>query len=84
MPQIPKPIIQERARELRVLGKARFDTFLASEIGATRSILIETQSLGRTEHFAPVKFKQHMAAGAVIRATVTGHVQDHLEARLAA
>ncbi|CAN5381664.1 tRNA (N(6)-L-threonylcarbamoyladenosine(37)-C(2))-methylthiotransferase MtaB [soil metagenome] len=84
MPQVAKPVVQDRARKLRQTGKARLDTFLKSEVGTTRSILVETQSLGRTEHFAPVKFEQRMAAGAIIRATVTGHGGDHLEARLAA
>jgi threonylcarbamoyladenosine tRNA methylthiotransferase MtaB len=84
MPQLPKRVIQERARILRGKGKARFDTFLAGEIGATRQILVESEALGRTEHFAPVKFTQRMAAGAIITAKVTGRGDAHLEARLAA
>jgi len=84
MPQLAKPIIQERARRLREKGKARLDTFLGQEVGASRSILIETESTGRTEHFAAVKFVQRMSAGAIVRATVTGRGADHLEASLAA
>ncbi|HTN96896.1 MAG TPA: radical SAM protein, partial [Nordella sp.] len=84
MPQLPKPVIQERARRLRDKGKERLDTFLGQEVGASRSILIETESSGRTEHFASVKFMQRMNAGAIVRATVTGRGADHLEASLAA
>jgi threonylcarbamoyladenosine tRNA methylthiotransferase MtaB len=84
MPQLPKPVIQERARALRERGKHRLDAFLGSEVGALRSILVETESLGRTEHFASVKFAQRMSAGAIVRATVTGRGSDHLEASLAA
>jgi threonylcarbamoyladenosine tRNA methylthiotransferase MtaB len=84
MPQLPKPLIQERARALREKGKERLDTFLKEEVGATRSILLETESMGRTEHFASVKFTQRMSAGAIVRARVTGRGSDHLEASLAA
>jgi threonylcarbamoyladenosine tRNA methylthiotransferase MtaB len=84
MPQLPKRIIHERARTLRDKGKTRLDTFLAGEIGATRQILVESEALGRTEHFAPVKFAQRMATGAIITAKVTGRGAAHLEARLAA
>jgi threonylcarbamoyladenosine tRNA methylthiotransferase MtaB len=84
MPQLPKPLIQERARALREKGKARLDAFLGQEVGALRSVLVETESSGRTEHFASVKFAQRMSAGAIVRAKVTGRGNDHLEASLAA
>lgn len=84
MPQLPKPVIQERARALRAKGKERLDAFLKKEVGALRSILVETESSGRTEHFASVKFAQRMSAGAIVRARVTGRGSDHLEASLAA
>ena len=84
MPQLPKPVIQDRARALREKGRERLDAFLGREVGALRSILIETESTGRTEHFASVKFVQRMSAGAIVRAKVTGRGSDHLEASLAA
>jgi threonylcarbamoyladenosine tRNA methylthiotransferase MtaB len=84
MPQLPKPVIQDRARALRDKGRERLDAFLRAEVGALRSILIETESMGRTEHFASVKFAQRMSAGAIVRAKVTGRGSDHLEASLAA
>ncbi|MGE0237842.1 MAG: tRNA (N(6)-L-threonylcarbamoyladenosine(37)-C(2))-methylthiotransferase MtaB [Parvibaculaceae bacterium] len=84
MPQLPKPVIQERARALRAKGKERLDAFLGAEVGALRSILVETPSSGRTEHYASVKFAQRMSAGAIVRAKVTGRGSDHLEASLAA
>jgi threonylcarbamoyladenosine tRNA methylthiotransferase MtaB len=84
MPQLPKPLIQDRARALRQKGKERLDAFLGQEVGNQRSVLIETESSGRTEHFASVKFAQRMSAGAIVRARVTGRGSDHLEASLAA
>jgi len=84
MPQLDKAVIKARAAMLRDKGQARLDAFLASEVGATRQVLIETDAMGRTEHFAQVKFAQSMTPGAVVRARVTGRGAAHLEARLAA
>jgi threonylcarbamoyladenosine tRNA methylthiotransferase MtaB len=84
MPQLDKAIIKSRAAQLREKGQQRLDRFLASEIGATRQVLVETEAMGRTEHFAQVKFASRMSPGAIVRAQVTGHGPSHLEARLAA
>jgi len=84
MPQLDKAVIKARAAMLRDKGQAQLDAFLASEVGATRQVLIETDAMGRTEHFAQVKFAQSMTPGAVVRARVTGRGAAHLEARLAA
>ena len=84
MPQLEKAIIKARAAELRGRGQLRLDRFLASEIGATRQVLIETEAMGRTEHFAHVKFQSRMSPGAIVRAQVTGHGLTHLDASLAA
>jgi threonylcarbamoyladenosine tRNA methylthiotransferase MtaB len=84
MPQTDKTVINDRARRLRDKGKERLNIFLSSELGARRSILVETDLTGRTEHFAPVRFAQRLVPGAIVRGTVTGRGADHLEARLAA
>ncbi len=84
MPQLDKAIIKERALRLRLKGKERLEIFLDREVGATRSVLIETGKVGRTEHFAPVNFVSEMTPGAVVRARMTGRGSSHLEASLAA
>ncbi|MGQ0484586.1 MAG: tRNA (N(6)-L-threonylcarbamoyladenosine(37)-C(2))-methylthiotransferase MtaB [Hyphomicrobiales bacterium] len=84
MPQLDTAVVKDRAERLRAKGRERLDRFLAREVGATRSILIETQATGRTEHFAPARFAQTMTPGAIVAAKVTGRGSDHLEARLAA
>ncbi len=84
MPQLEKHVIKERAALLRQKGEQRLDQFLASEVGATRQVLVETEAMGRTEHFAQVKFQSRMAPGAIVTAQVTGRGTSHLEARLAA
>ena len=84
MPQLEKAVIKARAAGLRDKGQARLDAFLAAEVGATRQVLIETEAMGRTEHFAQVKFTSRMSPGAIVSARVTGYRSSHLEARLAA
>jgi len=54
MPQVSGQKIRERAGRLRAAGAASLRRKLASETGATRQVLIESASQGRTEHFLPV------------------------------
>jgi threonylcarbamoyladenosine tRNA methylthiotransferase MtaB len=54
MPQVAGDLIKERAKRLRVAGEAALQRRLTSEIGATREVLIESATQGRTEHFLPV------------------------------
>ena len=54
MPQVSGEKIKERARRLRAAGEAALQKRLASEIGSTRHVLIESATQGRTEHFLPV------------------------------
>jgi threonylcarbamoyladenosine tRNA methylthiotransferase MtaB len=84
MPQLEKTVIRERAARLRAKGQERLDRFMTGEIGAMRSILVETEQTGRTQHFAPVRFVQKLAPGAIVEAQVTGRNDNVLEVRLAA
>jgi threonylcarbamoyladenosine tRNA methylthiotransferase MtaB len=54
MPQVAAREIRERAGRLRAAGDAALRRRLASEIGLTRQVLIESPTQGRTEHFLPV------------------------------
>jgi len=54
MPQVAGNEIRQRASRLRAAGEAALQRRLASEIGATRQVLIEGAAQGRTEHFLPV------------------------------
>jgi threonylcarbamoyladenosine tRNA methylthiotransferase MtaB len=53
MPQVAGEAIKDRAKRLRATGEAALQKRLASEIGATRQVLIESDRQGRTEHFLP-------------------------------
>jgi threonylcarbamoyladenosine tRNA methylthiotransferase MtaB len=54
MPQVTGPEIKERAKRLRAAGEAALRQRLQAEAGATREVLIESDSQGRTEHYLPV------------------------------
>jgi threonylcarbamoyladenosine tRNA methylthiotransferase MtaB len=72
MPQVSGEKIRERARRLRAAGESALKKRLASEKGATRHVLIESATQGRTEHFLPVAIKGE-TPGAVRALTITGN-----------
>ncbi len=72
MPQVAGEAIKERARRLRASGEAALRRRLASEIGATRQVLIESDRQGRTEHFLPVAISGE-TPGAVRELAIAGH-----------
>ena len=77
MPQVRGEVIKERARRLRSLGEAALQRRLASEIGATRKVLIESPTQGRTEHFVPVAIAGEVP-GAVMTLAINGHHDGRL------
>jgi threonylcarbamoyladenosine tRNA methylthiotransferase MtaB len=54
MPQVDGRVVKERAKRLRATGEAALRRRLDLEIGATRQVLIESATQGRTEHFVAV------------------------------
>jgi threonylcarbamoyladenosine tRNA methylthiotransferase MtaB len=72
MPQVNGNAIKERAKRLRAKAGAALQRRLASEIGATRLVLIESASQGRTEHFLPVAISGE-TPGAVRALVIAGN-----------
>jgi len=72
MPPVAGQAIKERAKQLREAGEVALRRRLAREIGATRNVLIESATQGRTEHFIPVAVSGDVP-GAVRRLAVAGH-----------
>ena len=72
MPQVDGRVVKERAKRLRATGKAALKRRLDSEIGATRQVLIESATQGRTEHFVPMAIADGMP-GEVRSLRVTNH-----------
>jgi threonylcarbamoyladenosine tRNA methylthiotransferase MtaB len=72
MPQVAGGAIKERAKRLREAGEVALRRRLQSEIGATRNVLIESATQGRTEHFIPVAINGE-TPGTVRALTITGN-----------
>jgi len=72
MPQVAGGEIKARAKRLRDVGEAALRKRLAAEVGATRQVLIESATQGRTEHFLPVAVSGKKP-GAVISMAINGH-----------
>ncbi len=77
MPQVDGRTIKDRARRLRANGRAALQRRLESEVGARRSVLIESATQGRTEHFIPVVVTGGVQ-GAVQTMTIAGHDGERL------
>ena len=65
MPQVPKPLIRERAMRLRVAGKARLARTLDRFVGGTVAALVEKSGFGRSQHYLPVMLPPGTADGEV-------------------
>jgi threonylcarbamoyladenosine tRNA methylthiotransferase MtaB len=72
MPRVNGAVVKQRAKRLREAAEAALQRRLASEIGSTRQVLIESASRGRTEHFIPVAIAGD-TPGAVRTLVVKGH-----------
>jgi threonylcarbamoyladenosine tRNA methylthiotransferase MtaB len=83
MPQVAGEIVKDRAKRLRAAAEAALHRRLASEISATRDVLIESATQGRTEHFIPVAISGE-TPGAVRRLKITGHDGARLMVRAGA
>jgi threonylcarbamoyladenosine tRNA methylthiotransferase MtaB len=71
MPQVASSAIKERAKRLRDAGEAALQRRLRAEVGAVRDVLIESDKLGRTEHYFPVAIAGE-TPGAVQRLSIIG------------
>ncbi|MCC6779725.1 MAG: tRNA (N(6)-L-threonylcarbamoyladenosine(37)-C(2))-methylthiotransferase MtaB [Hyphomicrobiales bacterium] len=73
MPQIAPAVVKERARRLRARGEEALRTHFDAQVGSTRQILVESERIGRTEHFALVGLNTPARAGTLIDVTISGH-----------
>jgi threonylcarbamoyladenosine tRNA methylthiotransferase MtaB len=70
MPQVPAPVIKERARRLREAAAARKAAWLEGLVGARQRVLVEKGGHGHAENFARVRVG-HAHAGEVAEVLVT-------------
>ncbi|MBI1417098.1 MAG: tRNA (N(6)-L-threonylcarbamoyladenosine(37)-C(2))-methylthiotransferase MtaB [Limimaricola sp.] len=80
MPAVPGKAIRDRAARLRAAGEAAAARHLAAQVGQTRTVLMESPLMGRTEHFAEVHFTADQPVGQIVTARITGHTGQHLHA----
>ena len=80
MPQLPMPVRKERAARLRAAGEAALEKSLQRFVGRQVDVLMETESQGRSEHFAMVTMNGRYRPGEIVLARVTGVVDGKLMA----
>jgi threonylcarbamoyladenosine tRNA methylthiotransferase MtaB len=73
MPQLPRAVVKERALRLREGGALALRRHLDAEVGAKRRVLLESESLGRTEQFTPVNLAAANAPGEIVELRIAGH-----------
>ena len=83
MPQVAREIGKDRAERLRAKGEAAVRAHLDSGLGATRPVLMETPTLGRTHQFTPVRVKEAARAGEILALRLAAHDGKSYEGRAA-
>ncbi len=73
MPQLPRPLVKERAARLRAAGAAAKTAWLSGLTGTQQTVLTERGDTGHTDAFAPVAFTHPIAPGGIVTARITGH-----------
>jgi len=70
MPQVPKPVVRERAARLRAAGDAARRRAFGRVVGKTVYALVEQPGIGRSEHYLPVRLPAGAAEGEVRAARI--------------
>jgi len=78
MPQVPPPLVKERARRLREASARRRSAWLQGLVGSTQRVLTERGGGGHSEHFAPVEITG-LAVGEIVDVTIVGLEGDRLK-----
>jgi len=78
MPQVPPPIVKERARRLREASARRRSAWLERLIGTEQKILVERDGFGHSECFAPVSVTGFTENGSVVSVRISGRKDDVL------
>ncbi|HEY7992565.1 MAG TPA: tRNA (N(6)-L-threonylcarbamoyladenosine(37)-C(2))-methylthiotransferase MtaB [Stellaceae bacterium] len=80
MPQVKGDTVRARAARLREAGTAALAKSLAGRVGSIAQVLIERDGVGRTEHYAPVRFVGAHASGSVVPMRLASSDGAHLVA----
>lgn len=77
MPQLPRPLIKERAERLRTKGTEALHRHLNRQTGRTLSCVIEKPGFARAADFTEVLFEGHAVPGQLADIAITGHDGKH-------
>ncbi|MGS4944355.1 tRNA (N(6)-L-threonylcarbamoyladenosine(37)-C(2))-methylthiotransferase MtaB [Meridianimarinicoccus sp. RP-17] len=80
MPQVDGMAIRGRAARLRAAGAAAVAAHLSAQVGQMHDVLMEAPDLGRTAHFAEVRFDAPQPEGRIVQARIRGHDGTRLAA----
>ncbi|MDB5467262.1 MAG: 2-methylthioadenine synthetase, partial [Phenylobacterium sp.] len=73
MPQLPRPVVKQRAARLRAAGEAALARHLQRQLGRTVLCLVERPGIARAEDFTEIAFTGEAVVGGVVALRVTGH-----------
>ena len=71
MPQVDRSVSKARAARLREVGEKQFQKLCASRVGQLESVLVERETIGRTEQFVPVRLSEGRP-GEIIAVEIAG------------
>ncbi|MBJ6123123.1 tRNA (N(6)-L-threonylcarbamoyladenosine(37)-C(2))-methylthiotransferase MtaB [Sphingomonas mollis] len=79
MPQVDPVVRRERAGLLRQAAATRRAAWLAAQVGAVRTVLVERPGTrGHADDFADIHLTAHADPGTIVRAAITGATDTHL------
>lgn len=77
MPQLPRPLIKERAERLRAKGTEALTRHLNRQTGRTLNCVVEKPGFARAADFTEVVFEGHAVPGQLADIAITGHDGKH-------
>ncbi len=78
MPQVAPVLRKERAARLREQGEKQVQNFLKSHVKKERQVIVESDKIGRTEHFAQVLLDGAFTPGSLLRVKTLAVENDYL------
>jgi threonylcarbamoyladenosine tRNA methylthiotransferase MtaB len=77
MPQLPRPLVKDRAQRLREKGQAALDRHLGRQVGRTLNCVVEKPGFARAADFTEVVFEGTGTPGQLADIAVHGHDNKH-------
>ncbi|MCY4542260.1 MAG: tRNA (N(6)-L-threonylcarbamoyladenosine(37)-C(2))-methylthiotransferase MtaB [Rhodobacteraceae bacterium] len=78
MPQVPPPLVRERAARLRRSGSRRVESYLDRQLGTIHSVLAESSSTARNGQYAEVQLDEPQIPGEILQVRIAGHDRRRL------